>query len=245
MVSVLVPIKPALAGLSENSYLEDLTVIEGELAPQFRKTTLFYQIEVDDSVTALTITAQPEDSEAVVEITGQSGLKPGRNTVTVKVVASDGSSTHYEIGVIKAGNVASADASLRKLSIPDTTLSPSFREDVFAYLVDVAPDVSELEIIAIPNSTNAQVSIKGNRNFTVGENTIDVVVTAEDGIEKLTYTIAVIKPEKPDDSAYERYMVHRSMLARVPWLIGALLIGFLLGGTLFNIMKRKNRKDRI
>ena len=43
-------------------------------------------------------------------------------------------------------------------------------------------DVNKLDILAVPQSLSAKVSIIGNDNLSVGHNTIEIVVTAEDGI---------------------------------------------------------------
>ena len=79
----------------------------------------------------------------------------------------------------------------------DYTLSPEFSADVTEYELTVGADVDSLKIEAIAEDDKAKVKITGNDNLLMGENTIEIEVTAEDGTVR-TYTINVTKGESEE-----------------------------------------------
>lgn len=81
----------------------------------------------------------------------------------------------------------------------DYTLSPEFSTDVTEYELTVGTDVDSLQIEAVAEDDNAEVSITGNDNLLMGENTIEIEVTAEDGTVR-TYTINVTKGASEEET---------------------------------------------
>lgn len=81
---------------------------------------------------------------------------------------------------------------LSALNIKDVTISPEFNKDTLQYTVQVAEDVTKLEIEAKAENSKSKVEIQGNEELVNGENTIKVVVTAEDNTSK-TYVIKAIR----------------------------------------------------
>ncbi len=81
---------------------------------------------------------------------------------------------------------------LESLSISGYELTPKFSADVKEYSLTITEDVEKLDITAEPEDENAEVKIEGNENLLIGENTIKIIVTAEDGTER-TYTLNVTK----------------------------------------------------
>lgn len=83
------------------------------------------------------------------------------------------------------------DASLSSLSIPNTTISPEFSSGVTEYKAKVK-DVKEIKISATPTDPSAKVQISENyKSLKKGDNNIDIVVTSEDGVKTMTYTVNV------------------------------------------------------
>ena len=90
------------------------------------------------------------------------------------------------------------NAFLYSLKIPNATLNPSFRKDIYEYSTDVS-DLTEITINAVPASNSAKIQISDNyRNLQKGENLIKIVVTAENGTAK-TYNIKVNLTLTPTD----------------------------------------------
>lgn len=105
--------------------------------------------------------------------------------------------------IIPDGNKSSNNR-LRGLSIDGYSLTPTFSSDTTDYSLIVENEVTSIDISASAADTNASVSGRGSHSLSVGDNTINIVVTAEDGTTR-TYTINVVRkqaaaPVKPDDS---------------------------------------------
>lgn len=85
---------------------------------------------------------------------------------------------------------------LKSLSVSGYELTPKFSADEKEYSLTITDDIDELDITAKAEDENAKVKIEGNENLLIGENTIKIIVTAEDGTER-TYTLNVTKGETP------------------------------------------------
>ena len=96
----------------------------------------------------------------------------------------------------------SSNASLSSLVISAGTLSPEFSSDTKDYTATVDYSCSSLAVTANPSDPKASVtSVTGNDSLEVGDNTVSVVVTAEDGSTG-TYNIVVTRraEDDPDNS---------------------------------------------
>lgn len=92
----------------------------------------------------------------------------------------------------------SSNASLGSLVISAGTLSPEFSAATKDYTATVDYSCSSLAVTANPADSKASVtSVTGNDSLEVGENTVSVVVTAEDGSTS-TYNIVVTRRTKDD-----------------------------------------------
>ena len=106
--------------------------------------------------------------------------------------------------VIPDGNKSSNNW-LRGLSVDGYSLTPTFAADTTDYSLIVDNDVTGIDVSASAADTNASVSGRGSHELSVGDNKINIIVTAEDGTTK-TYTISVVRkkaenpePVKPDN----------------------------------------------
>lgn len=89
----------------------------------------------------------------------------------------------------------SEDNSLSSLKLSSGTLSPSFKYNVTKYTATVGYDVTKVVVSAKTSNEKAtieSVTGDGTVNLNVGENTIKIVVKAENGV-KATYTIVVTR----------------------------------------------------
>lgn len=92
----------------------------------------------------------------------------------------------------------SSNASLGSLVISAGTLSPEFSAATKDYTATVDYSCSSLAVTADPADSKASVtSVTGNDSLEVGENTVSVVVTAEDGSTS-TYNIVVTRRTEDD-----------------------------------------------
>lgn len=84
---------------------------------------------------------------------------------------------------------------LSSLIVEQYKLEPDFSPDITEYSLTVGRDVENLVIEAVASDENATVEITGNNGLLLGENTVNIKVTAEDGTVR-TYKINVTKVEE-------------------------------------------------
>lgn len=183
---------------SSDATLKALKVgVEG-LNPTFNKNTYLYTLTVSSEVESLKVTASTNHSKAKYTVSGNTNLKDGDNTVTIKVTAENGSTKTYKIIVTKAENPEKANAYLTNIVIDNAELSEEFVRENMEYVVaDVTYDVTKLQLSAFPENSKATVVVEGNDELKVGENIIKIIVTAEDGKTTKEYTVKVNRKEEP------------------------------------------------
>ena len=116
------------------------------------------------------------------------------------LVASDGSAesnlgtVSYKVTVARP---LSTNANLSSLSVGGYTLTPAFVAGITSYDIGEVPfEVSSLDVKYTAEDAGARVNVSGN-NLVVGENTVSVTVTAENGGTK-TYTIKATRKQDPN-----------------------------------------------
>lgn len=91
----------------------------------------------------------------------------------------------------------SSNNNLSSLSVNGSTLNPAFKPGTTSYNIgEVDFNVTKLNISYKTEDSKAKVTIKGN-NLSVGENTVSVIVHAENGATK-TYKIKVTRKQDPN-----------------------------------------------
>lgn len=123
----------------------------------------------------------------------------------VPTVAGDSTGMPVEMGkgsasVSIVNEIYSDDASLSIMYLSQGYISPDFSPSITTYRTTVDYSVTSVRVTATPNHSKATViSVTGNENLQVGENTISVVVKAESGATA-TYKVIVTRAEKPADA---------------------------------------------
>lgn len=152
-----------------------------------------------------TVVGDAEGNDAGGTITGAS------TKVTVTSASSNNDSNSNKDNKDNTGNDSnsnkdnenkeekkSSNASLGSLVISAGTLSPEFSAATKDYTATVDYSCSSLAVTANPADSKASVtSVTGNDSLEVGENTVSVVVTAEDGSTS-TYNIVVTRRTEDD-----------------------------------------------
>ena len=152
-----------------------------------------------------TVVGDAEGNDAGGTITGAS------TKVTVTSASSNNDSNSNKDNKDNTGNDSNANkdnenkeekkssnASLGSLVISAGTLSPEFSAATKDYTATVDYSCSSLAVTADPADSKASVtSVTGNDSLEVGENTVSVVVTAEDGSTS-TYNIVVTRRTEDD-----------------------------------------------
>ncbi|GHT38853.1 hypothetical protein AGMMS49965_03370 [Bacteroidia bacterium] len=194
-----VTVTRAAPTLSNNANLSRLTVDRGTLSPNFAPGTKTYTVNVENSVTSITLTAWTAHIGATVWGEGTMSLSVGANVFPVVVVAEDGTTKTYTVTVNRASPTLSSDATLRSLSVSQGTLTPTFNANITTYSVSVAGSVSSITISAIANQSCCKCVGTGTKSLRVGNNSFDIECTAEDGTMK-TYTVMVARAPLSNDA---------------------------------------------
>ena len=195
---------------SSDASLKSLTLSNGTL--EFSPSVLNYDVEVENDVESINVSAVTNDSKAkITSGTGNKSLSVGSNKIEVKVTAEDGSTSRtYTINVNRKSSGSeggggdtptptptvdddrSKDNNLKSLEVEGHSVAPGFSADNTSYSMEVDNNVTSLNINATPSDSKAKVVVFGNGALSVGINNVNVVVTAEDGSQKV-YSIKVIR----------------------------------------------------
>lgn len=104
------------------------------------------------------------------------------------------------ITVKDSSSPASTVNTLKSLTVSDGTLTPEFDKDLTNYTVAVTNNVDTITVTAEPTDSAATVEGTGVANLDIGDNTISIVVTPEEGDAK-TYNIVVTRSADEEDYA--------------------------------------------
>lgn len=191
--------------LSNVSTLSSLTLSSGTLSPDFTPTTTSYTAIVANTM-SITVRPTLTTTTATVRVNGSLvssgsdslgyGLALGRNTITVVVTAQDGTSTStYTLTVTR---LPFTDSTLSALTLSSGTLSPAFASSTTSYTASVPNATTAISLT--PTMTNFRAAVRVNGALgsqsiplTVGNNTITILGTAEDGVTTTSYTVTVTR----------------------------------------------------
>ena len=113
------------------------------------------------------------------------------NKKSIKITVKKASTTTTTDKKPTTTTTKSSDATLKSLTTTQD-LDLVFSKDKTNYSVTVDKTVNSLGLKAVANDSKATVKIEGDKDFVVGENTVTITVTAENGTKKI-YTVTVIK----------------------------------------------------
>lgn len=191
--------------------LSSLAVTPGTLQPAFSSNISNYTVDAPTAATSVTVTAAPTDSTTTMTINGVSTaagqgrsvpLGPPGSTATIHIALSSqtGGEGAYTVTVTR---LLSSDNNLSALSVTPGSLDPSFASDKLTYTVDVATDVTSVNVSATKSDPNAVIagSVTAAAGVPTGQATIaldgpgtskilSLTVTAPNGSSK-TYGVTV------------------------------------------------------
>lgn len=181
--------------LNDDATLKSLVVNGYNLTPTFNKETLSYEVKIPGNINSVTMTGTPTDSKAQVVGNGAiNGLNMGDNIKNIDVTAEDGTTQkRYTINFKKVSN----NTNLNGMTITNTanntniSYSPTFSSSTTTYQTTVDNSVSNVRITLTKAEAGQVITGDGEKSLSIGDNSFDVVVTAEDGTTKKTYTIKI------------------------------------------------------
>ncbi|MFD1175045.1 cadherin-like beta sandwich domain-containing protein [Paenibacillus puldeungensis] len=201
---------------SSNADLSSLSTSSGALNPVFQSGTQTYTVDVLNNITSIAVSPVAADlavnkitvnaTEVASGATSQAiALSTGENVITVEVNAEDGVTTKtYTLKVTRA---KSGNADLSSLTLSAGALNPDFSSGRTDYTVNVDHSVTSIAVTPTTADSMATVRVNGadatsgtasqQIQLNVGDNTISIEVTAEDGTTK-TYKVTVFRAKSND-----------------------------------------------
>ena len=192
-------------GPDDDSKLDSLVLNDNNghnvtFSPAFNPDTLNYTASVVNSITTITPVVS-HDNGATTDVSTSDLTEGGDTVVTITVTAQDGVSTStYSITVTRA---PSSDATLGSLTLLDSNnqvvpLNTGFTSNVTSYMASVVNAIYSSSITALPVHNDATTD-SGTYNLTEGgDTTIELTVTAQDGVTTKVYTIIVTRAPSSD-----------------------------------------------
>lgn len=179
---------------SNNNYLKLLEIEGYELEPDFNKTIQEYTIEVGNDIDSVSVKAEPELAEALVQINGYNYLQEGLNDITIYVTAPDGSIRTYIVHVIKLPLNSSYIRNIYVSTGVDWPLTPKFSRTTYEYTVRIPGIYDTVTIFAIPdNEELIDVEGAGEHDISTGLNRFIVTGISKIDGTKTSYVINIIK----------------------------------------------------
>ena len=172
---------------NSNKALASLEVEGYTLVPDFDPAVPSYTLNIADStVDTVTINAAAEEATSTVTGTGEKNLTTGLNTFNIVVEAEDKTTSTYVISI----NKAASDNNYLGSLLTSYPMNETFNKENTEYTVQVENNVTSIEVQAVAEATTSTVTGTGTHNLAVGDNIINVVVTAENNVPR-TYKITV------------------------------------------------------
>ena len=157
---------------ASNNNLSALTVSPGSLSPSFRASRTNYSVDVDSTVSSVTVSATKADPNAVMsgDVTAGTGTTSGsapiqldgpgaRRVVSIIVTAPNQSSKTYTITIQRTAQAGNNN--LQSLVVSPGSLTPDFDANRTNYTVNVGSSVTSVIVTAAPQDANANVEING------------------------------------------------------------------------------------
>lgn len=197
---------------SGNNYLKYLQISEEGLSPYFSRSTVDYAITVGENVNSIEVLALAEDSNARVEISGNTNIVEGDNYINIRVTAENGYYRIYTITVTKVQDTSKANAFLENLIIEGYDFTKEFQSESLSYDIgQVKFGTEALNIAAIAKDPAAKVEILGaDKLVENGDGLIVVKVTAQDGKTvreyKVKYTVQAATTEELQEKQIQDYL---------------------------------------
>lgn len=189
---------------SSNNNLSSLNASIGTFDIEFDKDVTIYTLTVPYDTESVILSGGLEDVLSSVDGLIEYELTENNTVAIINVTAEDGSVKTYTVYIIKeAAPVTtkpvvyyySSNSYLKSLEVEGYEIE--FDKYTNEYKITVPYDVTSLDISALAEHYGARVEITGNEKFEVGENTVTITVTAENGSTR-EYKLIVDKEDKKE-----------------------------------------------
>lgn len=181
---------------SDNDNIKNIILEEGKITPEFNPNILEYKVNVPNEILKGTFHVELEDEKASYEIIGNDNFIVGENIVKIIVTSESGETKEYEITITRQ-EVGVSSNYLSSLEIDNGILTPAFDKNKLFYEVVVPYEISNVNLSATLEDTNASLKGTGNYNLVVGKNLLQITVTGVDGKTR-DYQIVITREKNTD-----------------------------------------------
>jgi gliding motility-associated-like protein len=216
-VSFTITVNPT----ANNDSLANLSISSGKLTPAFAPGTTGYAATVSNATTSVTVTPTASDPAATITVNGAitaSGsasagipLSVGANTISIVVTAQGSAPTKtYTVIVTRR---PSDYAFLANLQTSSGTLKPAFVSTTLSYAVRVGRTTTSITVTPTAGNAFETITVDGTAvvsgtasspiALNDGLNYITIIVTAQNGTNTRTYSLAVTKESGAMNSFYQ------------------------------------------
>ena len=201
-------VNPTSTYSSGNNYLKVLQISEEGMSPYFNRNTVDYALTVGENVNSIEVLALADDSNARVEITGNTNIVEGENYINIKVTAENGYYRNYTITVTKVKDVSKANAFLANLIVEGYDFTKEFQSETLVYDLGTIPfGIEKFNVAAISQDKDAKVEIIGaDKIVESGEGEFIVKVTAPDGTTTKEYKVKYLVKAATDEEKSQKDM---------------------------------------
>ncbi len=195
---------------SANAALSSIKLSAGTLKPAYNPANITYSTSINNVTSTIAVTPTAIDPNATITVNGSpvasgstftfNNLGAGDNTLSIAVTAQDGSTKKtYTLMVTRA---LSENAFLASVSPSIRPLTPVFKPGVYTYALDAPFATSSMTLTPVTAEPNATLMINERPVasgtafglfLNVGPNTINIKVTAQDGVTIKTYIMTVTR----------------------------------------------------
>ncbi len=127
--------------------------------------------ETEPRVTSVELTIEPQRVESTFEVLGGTDLVVGENELTVTVTAPDGETTaEYKVLIV----VPSSDSSVTEITVNGVVTASGD-------IVTVEKDATSVDVSVETTNEFATFEVLGAEELIAGDNTVTVIVSAQDG----------------------------------------------------------------
>ncbi len=147
-------------------------------------------VTLDPYTTSVAVVATPTDSTSVATVTGDTGLHLGDNALVVTVAnEGDQTSATYTVNL----TVPASDNNAAVVTVNGEEL-------INGEAKEVDWGTTSVDVVVLLSDINATYTVTGATGLTTGDNLIDIVVTAADGVSKDETQITVTVLPNTDTS---------------------------------------------
>ncbi len=181
--------------LGTEAVLRKLEISNGTLDKNFDPNILKYTVTVASNVSELKMKYDVSHS---YKITGNSELKNG-SVVKIIVTSEDEKTTKtYELTIKK--EEAEKSLELKSLKINGYALNETFSSSNLKYTATIPYEIETITVEAVAKDETAKISISGDTNLKVGQNTVTITVSDNKNSKKYQIIVTREKESKIDEN---------------------------------------------